>query len=187
MNIPPQTSDIFQYLSQGHFISLNSRDPMQVHLYEVISHNEHSLQEYFAAIDLYLHRGHGYFYFSRMERRDNRQEQFGKVMRQLDLLHFLLALNPAFGPGYTFSIQEVWDTCRDRQDLLQLLDNIHLRPAAASHEEKVRQLFQMMERDTFLEAESDAVYRVLSAFDYLLQLLDRIELDYDRHTQSPNP
>ena len=183
MNIPPQTSDIFQYLSRGHFISLNSHDPMQTHLYEVISRYENSLREYFAAIDLYLHRGNGYFYFSRPGRLDSYQDRFDKVMRQLDLLHFLLAYHPAFGPGYTFAVNDVREACLNRPDLMKLLDKLPLRPAGATPEEKIRLLFAMLEKDTFLESDQEGVYRVLTAFDYLLQLIDRIELAYD-HSQT---
>jgi len=182
MNIPPQTSDIFQFLSKGHFVSLNSHDPAQTHLYEVISRHEESLREYFIAIDLHLFRGNGYFYFTRPERIDSYQERFDKVLRQLDLLHFLLSYHPGFGPGLTFTRAEVWSKCEQRPDLLLLLEKLPLKPAAAPTEEKLRHLLTMLEKDTFLESESEGVYRVLTSFDYLLQLLDRIELTYDRQS-----
>lgn len=180
MRIPPQTSDIFTFLSKGHFISLNSKDPMQTHLYEVISSHEGSLRDYFAVIDLHLHRGNGYYYFSRPERGESLEERMEKVMRQLDLLSFLLAYNPRFGPGLGFSAKEVWEQCQRKPDLMKRLDKLSLRPAGASSEEKLRQVLRLLEKDTFLEADTDGHYRVLSAFDYLLQLIDRIELRYDQ-------
>lgn len=184
MNIPPQTSDIFQFLSKGHFVSLNSHDPAQTHLYEVISRHEESLREYFVAIDLHLFRGNGYFYFARPERNGSYQERFDKVLRQLDLLHFLLTYHPGFGPGLTFTRAEIWTKCQQRPDLLLLLEKLPLKPAGAATEEKLRLLLTMLEKDTFLESESEGIYRVLTSFDYLLQLLDRIELTYDRHSKT---
>lgn len=184
MNIPPQTSDIFQYLSQGHFVSLNSQNPTQTHLYEVISRHEESLREYFLAIDLHLYRGNGYFYFTRPERSDSYQERFKKVRKQLDLLRFLLTYHSGFGPGLVFTKDELWAKCLQRPDLMKQLEKLPLRPAGTASEEKLQLLLQTLEKDTLIEADGEAQYRVLTSFDYLLQLIDRIELSYDQQSHS---
>lgn len=184
MNIPPQTSDIFQYLSQGHFISQNSQNPVQTHLYEVISRYEEPLREYFQAIDLHLYRGNGYFYFTRPEHAVRSQDRFKQVKKQLGLLRFLLTFHPGFGPGFLFTKSEVWSKCNQRPELMKQLEKLPLRPAGTASEEKLHLLFQTLEKDTLIEAEGTHHFRVLTSFDYLLQLIDRIELTYDQHSQS---
>lgn len=59
------TSEIFQRLSNGKFISANSIDPMNRSLYRDIEENQQDYTDYFSQIDFLLCAGDGYFYFSR--------------------------------------------------------------------------------------------------------------------------
>ncbi len=181
MRIPPQTSDIFTFLARGHFISLNSHDPSQIQLYEVIDQHETDLRAYFSAIDLHLHRGPGYFYFSKPESSFPLEERMEKVLRQLDLLGFLLTYHPGFRPGLVISQEEVWAQCKRRPELMLRLEKLPGRGAQLAAEDKLKQLFRLLERDTFLESDGEGRFRVLAAFDYLLQLLDRVDLQIDNH------
>ncbi len=180
MQIPPQTSDIFTFLSKGQFLSINSQDASQLRLYQAVAEHEAGLRDYFAAIDLHLQRGLGYFYFTRPARGDEFQERLDKVMRQLDTLDFLLMVDLELRPGHSISWEEMWERCKVQPALLQRLDQLSFKPAGALPEEKLKQLFRALERETFLENISEGQYRVLSSFDYLLQLIDHIELRHDR-------
>ena len=65
------TSEIFQRLSNGKFISANSIDPASRALYNDLEENQQDYADYFSQIDFQLCAGDGYFYFARKEAKIN--------------------------------------------------------------------------------------------------------------------
>ena len=65
------TSEIFQRLSNGKFISSNSIDPASRALYNDLEENQQDYADYFSQIDFQLCAGEGYFYFTRKEAKIN--------------------------------------------------------------------------------------------------------------------
>ena len=57
------TQKIYERLSRGEFLSIDSADASTRHLYEDIEEN---YEDYFKEIGLRLETGNGYFYFSRI-------------------------------------------------------------------------------------------------------------------------
>ena len=61
------TSEIFQRLSRGQFISSNSIDADTRAIYNDIEENQQEYEDYFGKIDFQLSCGDGFYYFSRKE------------------------------------------------------------------------------------------------------------------------
>ena len=60
------TQRIYERLSRGEFLSVDSADASVRHLYEDIEENLEDYTEYFKEIGLQLESDNGYFYFSRI-------------------------------------------------------------------------------------------------------------------------
>ena len=60
------TSEVFQRLSHGQFISANSIMSETRAIYNDIEDNEKEYADYFSQIDFQLESGDGYYYFARM-------------------------------------------------------------------------------------------------------------------------
>ena len=61
------TSEVFQRLSRGQFISSNSIDADTRAIYNDIEENQQEYEDYFSKIDFQLSCGDGFYYFSRKE------------------------------------------------------------------------------------------------------------------------
>ena len=60
------TQRIYERLSRGEFLSVDSTDSSTRHLYEDIEENFSDYYDYFKEIGLKLEQGNGYFFFSRI-------------------------------------------------------------------------------------------------------------------------
>lgn len=60
------TQRIYERLSRGEFLSVDSTDTSIRHLYEEIEENFDEYADFFKEIGLQLESGNGYFYFSRI-------------------------------------------------------------------------------------------------------------------------
>ena len=60
------TQRIYERLSRGEFLSVDSSDTSNRHLYEDIEENVEDYTDYFREIGLQLEAGDGYYYFSRI-------------------------------------------------------------------------------------------------------------------------
>ena len=60
------TQRIYEKLSRGEFLSVDSTEPSVRHLYEDLEENVDEYADFFKEIGLKLESGNGYFYFSRI-------------------------------------------------------------------------------------------------------------------------
>lgn len=179
MDLPAQTADIFERLSRGLFISANSLDREQAQLFRVIEAHFDELEAYFGAIRYRLERGHDYFYFSREISPTQLADKIERVYRYIDWLDFLKSYDPALGPGYHLSPGQIAQRCESVPDLRRQLERLPLRGTATNLIDTARLLLKALERESFAELahEAQETYCLLDAFDYLEQLIDRIDLD----------
>ncbi|GAB4415757.1 MAG: hypothetical protein OHK0039_24590 [Bacteroidia bacterium] len=178
MNVPAKTADIFDRLSKGQFVSANSRDKEQEKLYNVIDAHFDTLKDYFGAIHFQLERGDEYFYFSRTDSRSSLEDKIERAYRYIDWLDFFKTFDPVFGAGFRFSPDQIAHRCKVDSELRTKLDALVLKGGADNHLDKIRQLIRTLERESFFELENELqeTYLVLNAFDYLEQLIDRIDI-----------
>ena len=97
------TQRIYERLSRGEFLSVDSSDTSNRHLYEDIEENVEDYTEYFKEIGLQLEAGNGYFYFSRIgESKQAVEQKLDSFSKWLDYLDFLKCYNQSFTAGYQF-------------------------------------------------------------------------------------
>ena len=97
------TQRIYERLSRGEFLSVDSTDPSIRHLYEDIEENGEDYADYFKEIGLQLESGNGYFYFSRIsEGKQSIEQKLDSFSKWLDYLDFLKCYNQSFTAGYQF-------------------------------------------------------------------------------------
>ena len=95
--------ETFERLSRGGFISSDSSQERDKHIFMDIEDHLTDYQQYFAQIGFMLEQGNGYFYFSRKENKVQVVDKLQRFGHWIDILDFLKAWEPAFGPGFTFS------------------------------------------------------------------------------------
>lgn len=69
------TSEVFQRLSKGQFLSGNSIDAETRAIYNDVEENQQEYEDYFKQIDFQLSAGDGFYYFSRKRGEGDNGEQ----------------------------------------------------------------------------------------------------------------
>ena len=83
------TQRIYERLSRGEFLSVDSTDTSIRHLYEDIEENMEDYTDYFKEIGLQLECGNGFFYFSRKgESKQTIEQKLESFSKWLDYLDF---------------------------------------------------------------------------------------------------
>lgn len=81
------TQRIYERLSRGEFLSVDSSDTSIRHLYEDIEENLDDYVDFFKEIGLQLEVGNGYFYFSRIgEGKQSIEQKLESFSKWLDYL-----------------------------------------------------------------------------------------------------
>lgn len=168
---------IFERLSRGGFISSDSTQEEMKQLFIDIEDNLMAYRQYYKEIGFLLEEGNGYFYFSRQESKTQLMDKLVRLGHWIDILDFLKAWEPIFGPGYTFSKATLTIKAEADIDLQQ--------KASGLYEKKdnlldiVEKLVEEMQKASFLELtnEKTGQYRVVAAYGYLEDLVNLITLD----------
>ena len=79
------TSEVFQRLSKGQFISGNSVDPETRAIYNDLEECQQEYEEYFRLIDFHLSAGDGFYYFSRKEARANIENKLQSLFSWIEI------------------------------------------------------------------------------------------------------
>ena len=102
------TQRIYERLSRGEFLSVDSTDSSIRHLYEDIEENVEDYADYFKEIGLQLESGNGYFYFSRIsEGKQSIEQKLDSFSKWLDYLDFLKCYNQSFTAVVNKLLQEM--------------------------------------------------------------------------------
>ena len=97
------TQRIYERLSRGEFLSVDSIDSSIRHLYEDVEENVEDYTDYFREIGLQLESGNGFFYFSRIgEGKQTVEQKLESFSKWLDYMDFLKCYNQSFTAGYQF-------------------------------------------------------------------------------------
>jgi hypothetical protein len=178
MNIPRQTADIFELLSKGQFICSNSVEDNIRKLYNNIDDNFEDMGTYFSAIGFNLERGDEYFYFSREEQRADLERKIEQVYKWIDILDFFKTFNNGFGSGYRFNTSDIITQMKIDASLHDKLQGMKKLAGDGTNREKVQRLIDELEKYGVIELENEIMelYKVLSAFKYLEQLIISIHI-----------
>ena len=173
------TKRIYDRLSRGEFLSVDSADSTVRHLYDDIEENLDDYADYFREIGLQLESGNGYFYFSRIgESRQTIEQKLESFSKWLDYLDFLKCYNQSCTAGYQFRKSHLIEQISLDIELKEKANHLFRKYGAGSNIEIVGKLLQEMQNMGFAEcvSELDETFKVTSAFRYVEGLVEIIQI-----------
>ena len=173
------TQRIYERLSRGEFLSVDSTDSTVRHLYEDIEENMNDYADYFKEIGLRLENGNGYFYLSRtVENKQAIESKLESFSKWLDYLDFLKCYNQSFTAGYQFRKSNLIEQISLDIELKEKARHLFKKHGVGSNLEIVNKLLQEMGNMGFAEciSEQDETYKVTSAFRYAEELVNMIQI-----------
>lgn len=179
------TSEIFQRLSNGKFISANSIDPTTRALYHDIEENQQDYTDYFSQIDFQLCSGDGYFYFARKEAKINIENKLQGLLQWIDYLDFLKAYDTSFDVGTQFNIAQMEVQLRSNLELKGKLQALF--PEKPSNRDKLETLVAKLVDMGFAEqiSEIEGMYKETSAFHYIENIIDCVNISEEVSNEIP--
>ena len=173
------TQRIYERLSRGEFLSVDSSDTLIRHLYEDIEENYDDYADFFKEIGLQLESGNGYFYFSRIgEGKQSIEQKLESFSKWLDYLDFLKTYNQSFTAGYQFRKSHLIEQISLDIELKEKAGHLYKKYGAGSYLEIVNKLLQEMLGMGFAECinEQDESFKITSAFHYAEELVNMIQI-----------
>jgi len=173
------TQRIYDRLSRGEFLSVDSIDTSIRHLYEDIEENFDDYADFFKEIGLQLESGNGYFYFSRIgESKQTIEQKLESFSKWLDYLDFLKTYNQSFTAGYQFRKSHLIEQISVDVELKEKAGHLFKKYGVGSYLEIVNKLVQEMQNMGFAEcvSEQDETYKITSAFRYAEELVNMIQI-----------
>ena len=173
------TQRIYERLSRGEFLSVDSTDTSIRHLYEDIEENLDDYADYFKEIGLQLESGNGYFYFSRIgEGKQSVEQKLDSFSKWLDYLDFLKCYNQSFTAGYQFRKSNLVEQISLDIELKEKAGHLFKKYGVGSNLDIVNKLLQEMQSMGFAEciSEQDETYKITSAFRYAEELINKIQI-----------
>ena len=173
------TQRIYERLSRGEFLSVDSSDTSIRHLYEDIEENFDDYADFFKEIGLQLEAGNGYFYFSRIgEGKQSIEQKLESFSKWLDFLDFLKTYNQSFTAGYQFRKSHLIEQISLDIELKEKAGHLYKKYGVGSYLEIVNKLLQEMQGMGFAEciSEQDETYKITSAFHYAEELVNMIQI-----------
>ena len=173
------TQRIYERLSRGEFLSVDSSDTSIRHLYEDIEENFDDYADFFKEIGLQLEAGNGYFFFSRIgEGKQSIEQKLESLSKWLDYLDFLKTYNQSFTAGYQFRKSNLIEQISLDIELKEKAGHLYKKYGVGSYLEIVNKLLQEMQSMGFAEcvSEQDETYKITSAFHYAEELVNMIQI-----------
>ncbi len=173
------TQRIYERLSRGEFLSVDSTDACIRHMYENLEENVEDYTDYFKEIGLQLESGNGYFYFSRIgESKQTIEQKLESFSKWIDYLDFLKCYNQSFAAGYQFRKSHLIEQISLDIELKEKAIHLFKKYGVGSHLEIVNKLLQEMQGMGFAEcvSEQDETYKVTAAFRYVEELVKIIQI-----------
>lgn len=179
------TSEVFQRLSRGQFISANSIYPEVKAIYADIEDNENEYSYYFSQIDFQLESGDGYYYFSRSEQKVIIENKLRSLLVWIDYLDFLISFDSTFGAGTQFTLAQLEVRVGSDVELKDKLDDLF--DDKASTHDKLLALANALVSQGFAElvSEEEGMYQVTNAFRYITHIIDCINIDEEVKDEIP--
>jgi hypothetical protein len=193
MNVPRQTGEIFEILSNGQFICSNSTNIRISKLYDIIDDTGkyEELYDYFSAIGFMLEKGDEFYYFSRKnEAKADLERKLETACKWIDILDFFKTFDNAFVSGYSLSPQEVSVKIKVDAVLKNKADGLRKvlkMDDKTPYDEVVTKTIDNLCKDGFAEMENEILksYKILSSFKYLEELVTNINIPEEVQNEIP--
>lgn len=179
------TSEVFQRLSRGQFISSNSIDAEIRAIYSDIEENQQEYEDFFNKIDFLLSSGDGFYYFSRKEAKVITENKLQSLFSWIDYMDFLKTYDTTFDAGTQFNLVQMEVKLSTIPGLKEKL--VQMFPDKSTNRQKLEALAGAMESMGFAEMvnEADGTYQVTNAFHYIEQIILCINIDEDVKDEIP--
>ena len=179
------TSEVFQRLSRGQFISSYSVDAETRAIYSDIEDNQEEYEDYFKQIDFQLSVGEGFYYFSRKESKVIIENKLQSLFSWIDYLDFLTTFDTTFDAGTQFSVAKIEIRLSSDLELKEKLSRLFADKQ--SNRDKIDALVNALTNLGFAELlnEQEGLYQVTSAFRYIVQLMMLINIDEEVKDEIP--
>lgn len=171
------TQRIYELLSKGTFLSVDTTDNEAKHLYADIEENYADYEAYFLELGLRLESGDGYYYFSRTkEAKLTIEQKLQSFAQWVDIMDFLKTYDITFSTGFHF---------RSTHILERINLDVELRDKARklfrkqnTNQEVVEKLIGELVGMGFAEIinEQDGTYKVTAAFRYAEDMVNLITI-----------
>lgn len=171
------TQKIFERLSRGTFLSVDSTDIEQKHLYDDVEENYADYESYFRELGLQLEGGDGYFCFARQrEAKLTIEQKLQTFAVWVDILDFLKTYDIAFSAGFQFRAAHILERINIDVELRDKARKLFRKQK--TNQEVMDKLIAELTGIGFAEVvnEQDGTYKVTAAFRYAEELVNLITL-----------
>ena len=179
------TSEVFQRLSRGQFISSNSIVAETRAIYSDIEENQQEYEDYYKQIDFQLSVGDGFYYFSRKESKVVVENKLHSLFSWIDYLDFLKTFNTTFDSGTQFNLAQIEIRLSSDLELKEKLSRLFADKQ--SNRDKIEALTNALVNMGFAEQvnEQEGLYQVTSAFHYIEQIIMTINIEEEVKDEIP--
>lgn len=171
------TQKIFERLSKGAFLSVDSSDLEIKHLYNDVEENYADYESYFLELGLRLEAGDGYYYFSRThEAKLTIEQKLQSFAQWVDILDFLKTYDLTFSTGFQFRITHILERINLDVELRDKARKLFRKQN--TNQEIVEKLISELIGMGFAEVinEQDGTYKVTAAFRYAEEMVNLITI-----------
>ncbi len=184
--VPPiETQEIFEFLTKGYFISIDSEKAEIQKLHRVISEDDNYeiLYDYFNRLGFQLINGndHSYYYFAKQDTNKKLEEKLKIAYKWIDIYDFLMSygesINEYFSAGKIFTPDQIFTICKVNTELMDKLNKLNKNISMPY--DKITKIIEELIKASFLEEYNpyNKEYKVLAAFGYLEQLIKTIDIN----------
>ena len=173
------TQRIFELMSKGAFLSVDSNDTKVKHLYDDIEENFTDYEAYFLELGLRLESGDGYYYFSRtQESRLTIEQKLQSFAQWVDILDFLKIYDVTFSTGFQFRSTQILERINLDVELRDKARKLFKQNPRNTNQDVVDKLMKELMDMGFAECinEEDSTYKVTAAFRYAEELVNLINI-----------
>ncbi len=181
---PIETQEIFEMLTKGYFISIDSEKQEIQKLHRAICEesNYEILYEYFNRIGFQLINGndHSFYYFAKQDTNKKLEDKLKTAYKWIDIYDFLMSygesINEYFSAGKIFTPDNIFTACKVNTELMEKLNKL-VKNIAMPYD-KIIKVIDDMVKATFIEEYNiyNKEYKVVAAFGYLEQLIKTIDI-----------
>lgn len=171
------TQKIFERMSKGGFLSVDSTDSEIKHLYDDIEDNFSDYENYFQELGLRLETGDGYYYFARtQEAKLTIEQKLQSFAVWVDILDFLKTYEVTFSTGFQFRSTSILERVNLDVELREKARKLFRKQN--TNQEVVDKLVSELTTMGFAELvnEEDDTYKVTAAFRYAEEMVNLITI-----------
>jgi len=171
------TQKIFERMSKGGFLSVDSTDSEIKHLYDDIEENFSDYENYFQELGLRLETGDGYYYFARtQEAKLTIEQKLQSFAVWVDILDFLKTYDVTFSTGFQFRSTHILERINLDVELREKARKLFRKQN--TNQEVVDKLVSELTTMGFAELinEEDDTYKVTAAFRYAEEMVNLITI-----------